>query len=104
MYPLSVSNSSRDLQRVLTKDSNLSCCQGHSWYLTMLQVSSSCSPFDSNSTIANFEHEFLRSDGWWRDILAVTFDFNSIKGPDVPEFLQKFGVPDIEKLVSFFFD
>ncbi|KAM0747858.1 dimethylaniline monooxygenase [Meredithblackwellia eburnea MCA 4105] len=37
-------------------------------------------------------------DGWWRDILNIDFDFNSLKTSQIKESLGKFGVPKIKQL------
>ncbi|GAA5907376.1 hypothetical protein JCM5296_002178 [Sporobolomyces johnsonii] len=41
---------------------------------------------------------FRRADGWWRDILNIDFDFNSLRTNDIKGHLTKFGVPDIKEL------
>ncbi|BGP27574.1 hypothetical protein JCM10295v2_006546 [Rhodotorula toruloides] len=38
------------------------------------------------------------SDGWWRDILTVDFDFNSIRKDQIKGHLSKYGIPEISSL------
>ncbi|GAA6011517.1 hypothetical protein JCM10207_002646 [Rhodosporidiobolus poonsookiae] len=35
------------------------------------------------------------TDGWWRDILNIDFDFNSLKTADIANHLETFGVPEL---------
>lgn len=40
----------------------------------------------------------FRADGWWRDVLNVSFDFNSLTPPEIKLHLERFGVPTITNL------
>lgn len=42
--------------------------------------------------------ELFVDDGWWRDMLTLTFDFNSYKKNDIKEGLEKHGMPPIKNL------
>ncbi|KAK4701397.1 hypothetical protein P7C70_g4838, partial [Phenoliferia sp. Uapishka_3] len=37
-------------------------------------------------------------DGWWRDILNIDFDFNSLKTSEIRSHLTKFGIPALKEL------
>ncbi|GAA5838994.1 hypothetical protein JCM11251_007848 [Rhodosporidiobolus azoricus] len=38
-------------------------------------------------------------DGWWRDILNIDFDFNSLRKSEIKPHLEKYQFPDLEKLL-----
>ncbi|GJN93915.1 hypothetical protein Rhopal_006974-T1 [Rhodotorula paludigena] len=52
--------------------------------------------FDAKD-IDGIERHFS-NDGWWRDILTIDFDFNSLKKSDIRGHLTRYGVPAISKL------
>lgn len=37
-------------------------------------------------------------DGWWRDQLNITFDFNSLTRDTIPAYLERFGIPTLNNL------
>ncbi|BGP11269.1 hypothetical protein JCM10049v2_007172 [Rhodotorula toruloides] len=48
---------------------------------------------DADGIIRHFTN-----DGWWRDILTVDFDFNSIRKDEIKGHLSKYGIPEISSL------
>ncbi|BGP19956.1 hypothetical protein JCM10213v2_008087 [Rhodosporidiobolus nylandii] len=42
--------------------------------------------------------QHFTADGWWRDILTIDFDFNSLKKSDIKPHLAKYGIPSVESL------
>ncbi|BGP35261.1 hypothetical protein JCM10296v2_007096 [Rhodotorula toruloides] len=48
---------------------------------------------DADGIIRHFTN-----DGWWRDILTVDFDFNSILKDEIKGHLSKYGIPEISSL------
>ncbi|GAA6062801.1 hypothetical protein JCM10212_006162 [Sporobolomyces blumeae] len=55
--------------------------------------------FDAQDIDGIVRH-FRKDDGWWRDILTVDFDFNSMKTSEIKGHLGKYGVPKIQKLTT----
>ncbi|GAA5903013.1 flavin-containing monooxygenase [Sporobolomyces salmoneus] len=55
------------------------------------------SAFDAKDIDGIIKH-FREQDGWWRDILTIDFDFNSLKTSDIRGHLTKYGVPAIHQL------
>ncbi|GAA5931049.1 flavin-containing monooxygenase [Sporobolomyces koalae] len=53
--------------------------------------------FDAKDIDGIIKH-FREDDGWWRDILTIDFDFNSIKTSEIRGHLTKYGVPAIHAL------
>lgn len=43
---------------------------------------------------------FRQDDGWWRDMLTIDFDFNSLKTSEIRGHLTKYGVPTVQKLTT----
>ncbi|KWU44303.1 pyridine nucleotide-disulfide oxidoreductase family protein [Rhodotorula sp. JG-1b] len=52
--------------------------------------------FDAKDADGIVKH--FRDDGWWRDILTVDFDFNSIKRDQIKGHLSRYGIPTIQNL------
>ncbi|GAA5955765.1 hypothetical protein JCM3765_001845 [Sporobolomyces pararoseus] len=53
--------------------------------------------FDAKDIDGIIKH-FREDDGWWRDILTIDFDFNSLKTSEIRGHLTKYGVPAIHQL------
>ncbi|GAA6040485.1 hypothetical protein JCM8097_004573 [Rhodosporidiobolus ruineniae] len=52
--------------------------------------------FNAKDADAIVKH--FTADGWWRDILNIDFDFNSLRTSEIKNHLTTFGIPDIQSL------